>query len=381
MQHIKKYISAHKIISVTSIIVLALFAYWGYGKLTDTSTEPRYVTALTETGSIITSISGTGQVSASNQVELKSRASGDIVAINVVNGQEVGTGALIAQLDAREAQKVVRDAEVNLQSAKLSLEKLKKPANNLSVIQAENALAQAQQTKQNAEDDLKKAYDDGFNGIANTFLDLPTIMTGLDDIFFDATIDQGMPNINWYINQTSLQIVGEREKANQYQNDFYAGYNASRTTYAKNFDNYKAASRTSSTQIMETLVDETYTTTRTIADAVKTGNNLIDFVKDSLTKNNVNATIPATVDAHKSTLNTYTGTTNTHLLNLLATKNTIKNSKDAITNADRTIAEKTEYIADLKAGTDQLDLQAQELIVRQRENALLDAREKLADYY
>ncbi|HAS94991.1 TPA: hypothetical protein DCS99_01045, partial [Candidatus Wolfebacteria bacterium] len=129
MQHIKKYISAHKIISVTSIIVLALFAYWGYGKLTDTSTEPRYVTALTETGSIITSISGTGQVSASNQVELKSRASGDIVAINVVNGQEVGTGALIAQLDAREAQKVVRDAEVNLQSAKLSLEKLKKPAN------------------------------------------------------------------------------------------------------------------------------------------------------------------------------------------------------------------------------------------------------------
>ncbi|EKD24079.1 MAG: hypothetical protein ACD_81C00114G0006 [uncultured bacterium] len=381
MHSIKEYFLAHKIISIVTLIVVVFAGYWGYGKLTDTSAEPRYVTAAVEKGTLITSITGTGQVSASNQVELKAKASGDITTIAVVNGQEVKVGALIVQLDARDAQKAVRDAEVNLQSAKLSLEKLRQPADTLSVIQSENALAQAQQTKQNAEDDIKKAYDDGFNAIANTFLDIPTIMTGLDDVFFYATIDKGMPNISWYINQTSIQVAGEREKAMQNQDDFYAGYNASRAAYTKNFDAYKAASRTSSTQTIEALIDETYMTTRTIADTVKAGNNLIDFVKDSLTRNNVNATIPATVDAHKATLNTYTGTTNAHLLSLLALKSTLKSSRDAIINADRTIAEKTEYIADLKSGTDPLDLQAQELTVRQRENALLDAREKLADYY
>lgn len=380
MQQIKKYILTHKgITSVALIIILALIT-WGYDAFTNTDTEPRYVTATATKGAIIASINGTGQISASNQVEIRSKVSGDIVSLPTANGRPVAAGAIIAQLDAREAQKAVRDAEMNLQSAKLSLEKLKKPADTLSLIQAENALTQANQSKQRAEDELKKAYEDGFNAIANAFLDLPTVITGLDDVFFDSTIDRGMQNITWYINQTSVQDATQRTKAVQYRNDFEAGYAASRAAYTKNFEQYKAISRTSDPQTIETLINETYETTRTTAETVKAGSNLIDFVKDALTQNNINASIPATVTAHKTTLSGYTGITNTHLSQLLAIKQSIRSSKETLANADRTIAEKTEQLADLRAGADQLDIRSQELTVRQRENALQDAREKLADY-
>ncbi|MDO8583958.1 MAG: HlyD family efflux transporter periplasmic adaptor subunit, partial [bacterium] len=43
--------------------------------------------------------------------------------------------------------------------------------------------------------------------------------------------------------------------------------------------------------------------------------------------------------------------------------------------------EKTESLAKLKAGAETLDISASELSIRQRENALQDAKDKLADYF
>ena len=379
IQHIKKYVLSHKVASSIGLIVFVLLGSWAYGKLTSTSAETRYVTANATTGNVIASISGTGQVSASNQVDIKSKASGDVVLLNVVNGQEVKAGTLIAQIDARDAQKAVRDAQVNLQSAQLALDKLQQPADTLSLIQAQNSLDQAKESKQTAEDDLKKAYDDGFNTVANAFLDLPSIMTGLDDMFLGNTIDRTMVNITWYVNQTSAQNDGERDKALRYKDDFYTKYNVARTAYDKNSEDYKSASRVSDTNTIEALINETYETTRDIADTVKTGNNLVDFVKDALVQRNT--AVPAIIGTHQASLNTYTGTTNAHLSSLLSIEQTIQSSKEAIVNADRTIAEKTEAIAKLKAGADPLDVQSQQLSLQQRKNALIDAQEKLADYY
>jgi HlyD family secretion protein len=51
-----------------------------------------------------------------------------------------------------------------------------------------------------------------------------------------------------------------------------------------------------------------------------------------------------------------------------------------IAAAEATIKEKELSLADLKIGTDPLDIRSQEIAVRQKENALFDAREKLSDY-
>ena len=361
-----------------AVIAIALLGYWAYGSFTSTADETRYVTTVAAKGTLVVSITGSGQVSASNQVDLKPKASGEVVFIGVQNSQEVRAGALIAQLDARDAQKTVRDAEANLESAKLSLEKLRKPADNLSILQTENTLARSKESKQKAEDDLKKAYDDAFNTVSNVFLDLPTIITGLQDLLFSNTTGlgtNGQWNIDYYANATYQYDT----KIDEYKLDASNKYSVARNAYDKNFQNYKSANRSSDTKTIESLIDETYETTKSIAEATKSSNNFIQFYKDVLTAHNLR---PSTIaDTHLSTLNTYTGKTNTHLLDLLDAKNTIKSDKDAIVNADRSIAENTESLEKLRAGTDALDLKSAELTVKQRENALLDAKEKLADYY
>ncbi|MCL5004473.1 MAG: efflux RND transporter periplasmic adaptor subunit [Patescibacteria group bacterium] len=375
LKKIIKFIIKRKIVSL--IIALAVLGggYGIYSLVFKKGEETVYILARAEKGTITASISGTGQISAFNQIDVKSKVSGDVIFVAVANGQEVKTGDLLLQIGSRDAQKAVRDAQTNLDSAKLALEKLKKPADTLSILQAENALAQAKESKRKAENDLQKAYDDGFNAVSNAFLDFPTIITGLEDILYKSTISVSQWNIDWYASQSS---TWEQQKTDTYKIGVNQAYTLARQQYNKNFENYKAVSRTSDAQTLESLIMETYGTAKTIADAVKTSNNFIDFVKDVMTLHSITA--PSTVAAHQSSLNTYTSKANSHLLNLLAIKQTIEDSKTAIANADRTIAEKIESLAKLKAGADELDIQAQELAVQQKENALLDAKENLNDY-
>lgn len=408
--------SAKKIIAGTSLALIAAAGWFGYQRLTEDNNETQYVTAAVEKGTLIISLSGSGQVSASNQIDIKPKVSGDVVFIGTKNGKEVKAGTLIAQLNAKDAQKAVRDAEANLESAKLSLEKLKKPADALSMLQAENSLTQAKdnltklklsqettyqkalESKQKAGDDLKKAHEDGFNMISNAFLNSPEVMMGFENMFFDeggfAPYYLTTKNIEAYLNQVGSD---NRDKAIRYRDDVYAAYNKARPAYTKNFDNYKAASRASDTQTVESLISETYETMKLIADAVKTANNYIDFVQDDMERSN--RIIPSLITAHQSKIDSYTGTTNNHLLSLLSIQTTIRTSKETILNSNRdikemnqnhpielsaaeqTIREREGSLAKLKAGADALDIQSSELTLKQRENALSDAKEKLADYF
>ncbi len=370
-----KTIVQHKIIVGVVILLAVGGGYFEYKSLNSGTVQTRYVLAQAEKGTIIISVSGTGQVSASNQVDIKPKVSGDIVYLGMKNGQEVRAGTVLAQIDATDAQKTMRDAETNLESANLALEKLKKPADALSLIQSENAIADAKDIREKADDDIKKAYDDGFNTVATVFLDLPSIMTGTNNMLFNSDYGLNQWNINFYADA----VKSYDDKVFQYRNDAYNNYQAAKIAYDKNFDDYKAATRYQDSFRLEALIDETYDTTKAIAEAVKDMNDLIQFYEDKLTEQN--AKPDSRADTAISTLSAYTGKVSTHLLNLLSVKNAIQNDRNAITNAERAIAEKSESLVKLKAGADPLDIRSQELVIKQRENVLLDAKEKLADYF
>jgi HlyD family secretion protein len=338
---IKSYIIAHKIISTVLLIIIILVGYWSYGKITSTAGDTRYITAKVEKGTIIASISGSGQVSSLNQIDIKAKVSGDVVYLSAQNGQKIGTGGLIAQLDNTDAQKSVRDAEINLGSAQISLEKLK-----------------IQNSDENMNADLAKAYDDGFNTVSNVFLDLPGIMTGLNDMFFKSSAGtQQQWNIDWYEGQVSS---GDHDQAGILKQNFIDSYRKAKIAYDANLEKYKVVSRISDGATIETLILQTYDDVKLISDAIKNANNYIDFVNSSIQKNN--ADIPALITTHKTSLNSYTSKTNIHLVNLLGGTTSIKSYQDAFPNSD-------------------LDIQSAELSVKQKENSLQDAKDKLADYF
>jgi len=319
----RQTIRKHKFISGVIIIALILAVFFGFKAINKNSNFTRYVTAAVEKGTLILSVSGSGQVSAVNEVAIKAKVSGDVLYVPVQVGNEVKKGSLIAQLDDTDGQKAVRNAETSLENAKLSLEKLMAPASELSLLQAENSLAQAKESKQNAEKNLVKAYEDGFKTVSDIILGLPSIMS----VFSKLTLNQ-------WINTGVLSSDSVWQQ------------------YNDNLANYQKANRYSEAAVLDALIEETYNTVKSVDIVVK-------VTDDS----------------------TYIGRINTYLSSITTLKDSIGNYKDAIVTAERSIAEKTASLEDLKSGPDELDIKAQESAIAQKEDALADAKENLSEYH
>lgn len=372
----------HKAISLAIFAVMAIGGYFGYQALFGAKTETRYVLAVAEKGTIMSTVSGAGQVSASNQIDLKAKASGDATNVNLKKGQEVKKDDLLVQLNATDVYKTVRDAVANLETARLALEKFKQPADDLTIMQAENSLAQAEDTARKADDNITKAYEDSMNAIANAFLNFPTIIAGLYDIQYgnaigasEASIGRSQDNNSALYNSLSEQ---DRDKLIPFQDKAKADYQIARTKYDANFSNYRSINRNAEPAEIETLLTETLNTARAMAQTAKSQSNYLDTWVDLRTAKSW--TIFTQVRTYQTNSSSYISQTNGHLSTLLALQTTIKDNRQTKANAESSVLEKTASLQDLRDGVDPLDLRTQELSYQSRVNALADAREKYADY-
>ena len=331
---------AHKIISTIAIIVILGGGYWGYQKITTPPGVTRYVTSKVTAGTIIASITDSGQVSASNQINVTPQVSGTLTAVNVKPGESVSTGQTLFVIDDTSAEQAVRDAEIGVQNANLALQKL-----------------QLQDSTDSLNTTEEEAYETGFTSVSNTFLDLPTITNGINNMFFQSTNGTNQQNVDWYAEQVTST---ETAQAMTYKQDFMDAYNLASTAYTKNFSDYKTISRTSDDATIDGLISETYDTTKLIADEIQAGSNYIDFVDSTLQKYNFK--IPTIITTQEASLSTYTSEINSHLSDLLSAETTISTSKNAFPSSD-------------------LDTQSAQIAVEQANNTLLDAKQTLANCY
>lgn len=358
---IKKYALAHKFISGAVLLVLLGGGWWAYGKATTASAETRYVLGTVSKNTIISSVSASGQVSASRQLDIKPEVSGTITSINVKAGDVVAKGAILARIDSSTAQKTLRDAQTNLETARLSLEKLQQPASGLTLTQAQNAVSSAQ-------DSLAKTYADSETDIVNVFLDLPDLMIALQDIVIGTTASHGAQwNVDFYKNATE----NYDDKALAYRNDAYQSYVAAKASYDKAFADYKTMGNNPDTATIEKLTTETYLMLKDVSTTVKSNNSYIQFYKDTVTTHN--QSVSSVAETALTNLNSYIGSTNTHLATLASDTSSIKTGK-------QTITEKTQALSDLTEGPDALDVRSDQLTIQQRQDAVTDAQEALAKY-
>ncbi len=370
-----KFLLRHKFAVIFLVIVAAGGGYYAWTRTHQAPTAAKYQMVEVQKGTLVSSVAGTGQISAQDQVDIKAQASGNVTYVGAKNGDHVKAGQVLVRLDPTDAQKAVRDAQTSLESAQLALQKMLEPPDQLTLLQDQNAIDQANQQKQAAQDDLKKSYDDGYTDVANSFIDLPTVMQGLYDVLYGSTASQAsQSNLDFYadsVKNFDMSVFTYRDDADQ-------AYQTAKAKYDQNFADYKASSRYSDTATIEAMVNETYDTTKAISEALKSASNLIQFYEDNMTTHNLKPV--AVADQQVASLSTYTGQANSHLSSLLSDQQTFKNDKDAITNADQSIQEKTAALAKLQAGADPLDIQSQQLTIKQRQNALQDAKDNLANY-
>jgi len=427
MKRIYHAVKRRKKTSAAALIAVAAIAAFTVGPLAKTKAAVRYVTAPVERGTVTQNVTGTGQVEATQLLAMKAKGSATVLDVAVTKGQHVKIGDVLAQLDTRDASKAVRDARVSLESAQVALAKLRKPSDQTALLQAQNALidskrkledltappdaaallsaensvAQATQAVQKAEDDQVSAKDSAYNAIADTHLDLLNTIASLESILNGHDLDPVQGNITVLENSifgvdrdTLLTLTLAA------QNDYYAARNA----YDLAFDDYSTTSRYSDLDTVRRLEDETVDAVKKVSESAKSENTLFRFVDDAMVR--AARTVPTGVKTQETKLADLTSKTDSRLSSLLSSQSSLKNSFVAIDSANRTLAERTLALQDLKAGAtqddidaakrdiamkeqslanvdtgvDPLDIRAQEIAVETRQYALQDAEEKLGDY-
>jgi HlyD family secretion protein len=273
----------------------------------------------------INKVSVSGKVVAAEDVDLSFKNEGRIERIYFSVGGTVKEGALIAKIDAKDAEKAVHDAETSLASAKLDLEKIKLQNSNI-----------------NLNSDLQKAYDDGFTAVSDAFLDFLTTINGLEDILAENNVSD---NTARFSGETALDYRDEAEKL----------YYKAENIFEKNRKSFRLLDRSSTKQEIEVIIDETYETAKIFSNAIKSVKNLVDYLADDTNR-------ASEYVAYQTSLSLFADAVGEHLSSLLSIKTDIKDYKDAFSNTD-------------------LNIEDSLLSIKQKENTLQDAKNRLSDYY
>ncbi|MDE2021345.1 MAG: HlyD family efflux transporter periplasmic adaptor subunit [Patescibacteria group bacterium] len=358
---LKQYVAAHKFIAIFVVMLVLYASYYAYGILTAPSTATRYVTTTVATGTIVASITETGQVTASSNIDIQSKSPGEVLSIPVVAGQHVDAGAALAYLDPTTAQQAVVSAQQALQSAQIALAKAQEPATVSALTSSQNALATAQTS-------LVQAHQNGYNDISTAFLNLPSIIAGLDTVLHGTVVPGRTSEQNE--NAYSDMVEPYDSTVVQYRTVAESSYQTAYASYTKALADFKSTPRDSADATIEALTDESYQTAASISDALKASTNFLSFVNTTLT--NRGLSVPSTLTANINTLTGYTVTTNAQVAAL---------SIDAanVAGDERAVAAAQASLGQLQAGADPLDIQSSQLSVQMKQEDLAVAKQNLAD--
>lgn len=370
------FIKKHKKISLIAILISAAGGYYFLKPDAVSQTQTVYTYGAVETGAIMQTVSGTGQVSPARETALKSKTAGKILEVAVVAGQSVKAQDVIARIDDDDAQDAVYDARAALESAQIALDELYDPVDDLTLTQAENALVQAKESLASDQDDLAQSYKQGFTSAASAFSGLSAIISGLQDIVAGASsyVTQSNPT---YLDYYADAIKDYDSQASLLVAQSAAAWRQTKDQYDRNFTDYKKTSRESSNEEIENLINQTYETAKLAQEALKNTTTLIQRYKDVMESQNLTAQTFS--ETHLSSLSSYTTQNNSNLSNLLSAKQAIADAESTAINAERTLDEKTKSLDKLKQAPDESDIKSKTLAVEQKQRALDAAREALAD--
>ncbi len=361
-------ISRHKIATSFIIIILGAAAYYGYIALWGTTTETSYVLASVQKGTIIVSVSGSGQISASDQVDIKPKVSGDVIWVGIKAGQEVKQGQTIFSLNDTDAKKEIASAELAIEEAQLNLDK--------STAQAPIDYESKLESLETAKDNLKKEYEDIFSTVSNAFLSLPTITTYGQNVLYGTELStNSVSQFNVDVYRDLFRTTADKDLVGSFADIAVKDYKTARDAYNNNFLQFKNLTLYSSESEKEEMLNNTLNTTRAIAQSIKSEINLLDTIVDIAKQRSQN--LSSTITGFQTNLRSYLTTANNNLSTLLSQQSSLKTMKAIITSTENTIS-----ILKINnpTGVNPIDLQISRNNIEQKKVALADLKANLADY-
>jgi HlyD family secretion protein len=171
------------IIGILFVLILG-GGYFYFAKVSKNKNQTRYVLTKVEKGTILVSVSGSGQISTEDQRDIKPKVAGEISKIFVEKNQEVKAGELLFELDKEPKERAVRDAEIALKDAKNALQKAKDNYEKL---------------KRDLENSTETAYKNAFDVLVETYKDLNPLISSLESIFKAKDYSSQETDLDYYI--------------------------------------------------------------------------------------------------------------------------------------------------------------------------------------
>lgn len=323
LSKIAAYAANHKALSAIAIVALAGASYYAYRAATSAPTVPSYTVTRASIGTISQTVTGTGQVSAENQLDLASKVSGQITSISVKVGQHVEAGDLIATID-------YTDAARSLESARIALAKLTEAAKPGDLTNAQN--------------NLQKSYSDGFNSVTGAFADLQTVLPSLKDLLYSQT--------GFLSDQRASYLTAT---AQNYRMTAATHYDTVSTRYLTVLAEYKSLNRNSGATSTAALLEDTRGLVSDVAGALKDAQNAITFISNTQPDYQQKDLASA-----QASVNSWSSLMTSDVSSILSSQNAIASNSNALNN--------------LITGADALDIQSQQLSLQQ-------AQETYDDYF
>ena len=322
-----------KKIIIPFLILLIGGGYFGYKNLAKKEGETRYILVAVERGTIVVSVSGSGQISTLDQIDVKPKVSGEIEEIFVEKDQKVKKGELLLKLKIKDFEIAIDDAKLALDNTKTTLENLKK-------------------SKENAQKDLNDGYEDAFNAISSSFNDLPQIMETLDPIFTESSYSANQGDIDYYrsiVGLYSEQSFPKNEKENDFLN--------LKEKYQTIRNDYLLFSKSSPPKILEDWLEKTSNLVKEVSDLSRSGRDIISFYKETISEQNLTPPISLSI-------------TESQLTNLISVTDTLDQKFSTLSSLSKIIDQLKDSISDYDDS-----IYSQERVIGQKENALEKAKE------
>jgi multidrug efflux pump subunit AcrA (membrane-fusion protein) len=373
---VKTYVRAHKIVSAIVVIVIAGGGYWWYSSANTAPIVTKYVVEDATQGTVVSSVSGTGQVQAGTTINVTAKVSETVTSIPVTVGEHVSASQVLVQLDPTNEQRALQQAQLSLEQAQLSAQQTNQVATT-TLLQQQDAVTTGEQSLATASTTLIQDYQNGFDDLGPTFANLQTVMTGLQDFMggYDISKTQDDPDAI-----TNLMPGYLQTGVLPYDTALQAQYAAAVTAYQQNVTDYHAVSSTSSQATMDALFSETVNTAESINGAVKAGKDFFNYVINNYPLNGTSTKqLPPIVTTLQTNFSGYTTTINSAVSGVQSTITGITSDRNSIINARDSLQQASETLSETLAGPTQTTLLGQQISIQTAQQNLTTAQQNL-DY-
>ncbi len=422
-----KALSNKKIFVWGGLAVIVLGGgFWFYSARTSKA-ETRYATSAAAKNTIVTTVDGTGQVSGDRQLDVKSKASGEVTKILVKVGDKVVKGTQLIEVDRTDALKTIRDASQSVNDAKISLDnsrlqlaKTQAAPDSVSLAQTEDSLNQAKRNladlqKGPDEFDLQQAKNDVENAKKNIEMasdgSMPQNVRDAYDQYVlflqsaDQTLEKSLADANNILGIDGPRSIASLDRMFSILDD---------SAKYKSIDSYHAAKTEidAAEEKVNTLAltNEKPETINAASDAISAvlsqANILLRNVSDGLQATMISADLSQSqIDNLKSTIQSDQSNVNSKITSVLNQDQTIRQAYDSydsslnaynkavlaldklqappdssqLATAEEKVKEAQAQLDKLLAGPTSIDLKLAQNSVDSRVSALTSAQNKLSD--